>query len=169
MILFDYPYMLAGRRRPDPLPQLVAAHREAVVQARQQTDGPLILIGKSMGGRVGCHVANVEKVEALVCMGYPLCGAGDRTKLRDKVLRELATPVLFVQGTRDPLCPLELLEEVRAEMNIRTVLQVVDGGDHSLLVGKRQLQASARTQDAVDEEIARQIATFARQILPAGI
>ena len=169
VILFDYPYMLAGRRRPDPLPQLVAAHREAVVQARQQTDGPLILIGKSMGGRVGCHVANVEKVEALVCMGYPLCGAGDRTKLRDKVLRELATPVLFVQGTRDPLCPLELLEEVRAEMNIRTVLQVVDGGDHSLLVGKRQLQASARTQDAVDEEIARQIATFARQILPAGI
>ena len=52
---FDYPYALAGRKRPDPLPRLIAAHREAL-------DGlgggrRVVLAGKSMGGRVGCHVA----------------------------------------------------------------------------------------------------------------
>ena len=163
VILFDYPYMKAGRRRPDPLPKLIAAHGEAVVQARAQASGPLVLTGKSMGGRIGCHVANHEKVDALVCLGYPLCAAGDRSKLRDQVLRELATPVLFVQGTRDPLCPLELLEPVRAEMKAATILHVVEGGDHSLLVKKRDLVARGLTQDAVEEEVADRIAGFVRE------
>src|SRR5437870_11155410 len=111
---FDYGYMREGRRRPDPLPQLIAAHRQALQERRETaTGGQVFLIGKSMGGRIGCHVSLEEKVGDLVCLGYPLCGGGDRTKLRDKVLRELQTSILFVEGTRDPLCPLELLAEVR--------------------------------------------------------
>src|SRR5213075_1382723 len=115
---FDYPYMREARRRPDRLPQLIEAHRAALNAARQKfpASGGIFLIGKSMGGRIGCHVALQEKVNGLVCLGYPLCGGGDRTKLRDKVLRELQTPLLFVKGTRDPLCPLELLDEVRSQM-----------------------------------------------------
>ena len=101
--VFDYPYMQQGRRRPDPLPQLIAAHRRALIEARRGRAA--ILIGKSMGGRIGCHVSLEEKVEAVVCLGYPLCGGGDHSKLRDKVLRTLQTPILFVQGTRDSLCP----------------------------------------------------------------
>ena len=110
---FDYEYMRAGQRRPDPLPQLIAAHRAALESARKkyQPDASF-LIGKSMGGRIGCHVSLEEKVDGLVCLGYPLCAMGDRTKLRDEVLRALTTPILFVQGTRDPLCPLDLLERV---------------------------------------------------------
>ena len=69
-----------------------------------------------MGGRIGCHVSLEEKVTALICLGYPLCAMGDRTKLRDKVLRQLQKPILFVQGTRDPLCPLDLLNEVRKQI-----------------------------------------------------
>ena len=69
-----------------------------------------------MGGRIGCHVSLEEKVDGLVCLGYPLCAMGDRTKLRDEVLRALTTPILFVQGTRDSLCPMDLLERVRTEM-----------------------------------------------------
>jgi predicted alpha/beta-hydrolase family hydrolase len=168
VILFDYPYFTAGRRRPDPLPRLIEAHRDVVVRARGQTDGPLVLVGKSMGGRVGCHVAALEKVDALVCLGYPLCAAGDPTRLRDKVLRALSAPVLFVQGTRDPLCPLELLESVRRKMTTRTALHIVENGDHSLLVGKRQLQAQALTQDTIDQEIAAQISNFVRETTTAG-
>jgi predicted alpha/beta-hydrolase family hydrolase len=161
VIRFDYPYMREGRGRPDPLPRLIEAHRNVVTCARMQVHGgPVVLIGKSMGGRVGCHVATIERVEAVVCLGYPLCGAGTPMKLRDQILRVLATPILFVQGTRDPLCPLELLEQVRKEMTARTALHVVEGGDHSLRVGKRQLKARALTQDAVDQEIAAQIAKF---------
>ena len=120
--MFDYDYMRSGRKRPDPLPQLIAAHRQALAGARQNENEPTFLIGKSMGGRIGCHVALEEKVSGVICIGYPLCGGGDPAKLRDKVLRELWTPVLFVQGTRDSLCPLPLLESVCAEMQAQNFL-----------------------------------------------
>ena len=155
---FDYDYMREGRKRPDRLPQLIAAHRQALIEMRTKTSGPIILIGKSMGGRIGCHVALEEKVNGLICLGYPLCAMGDRSKLRDQVLRDLRTPVLFVQGTRDPLCPLDLLENVRSEMSAPNFLHLVDQGDHSLLVRKKDL--GNETQDDVDQRIAKAIADF---------
>jgi len=155
---FDYDYMREGRKRPDRLPQLIAAHRAALARVRTKTSAPIILIGKSMGGRIGCHVALEEKVNGIVCLSYPLCGGGDRTKLRDQVLRDLRTPIFFVQGTRDPLCPLDLLEGVRSEMVAPNSLQVVEGGDHSLLVRKKDLGSD--TQDDVDRRIAKAISDF---------
>ena len=113
-----------------------------------------------MGGRVGCHVALVDPVEAVVCLGYPLCGAGDRTKLRDQVLIDLRAPVAFVQGTRDPLCPLDLLVEVRRRMTARSALALVEGGDHSLIVAKGALKAHSQTQDDVDRQWLNAVADF---------
>jgi predicted alpha/beta-hydrolase family hydrolase len=162
---FDYDYMRESRKRPDPLPKLITAHRKAFSQARERHPaGSTILIGKSMGGRIGCHVSLEEKVEALICLGYPLCAMGDRTKLRDEVLRALNTPILFVQGTRDPLCPLDLLEQVRAEMKAPNFLHVVEGGDHSLRVPKRQFQGTSTTQEDIDHEILKTIAGFVDQL-----
>jgi len=162
---FDYPYMRQNRKRPDPLPQLIAAHRQALSEARQKHSGVVtILIGKSMGGRVGCHVALEEKVDGLICLGYPLCAMGNRTKLRDEVLRSLTTSILFVQGTRDSLCPLDLLERVRTEMKAPNFLHVVEGGDHSLRVPKRQLQDRSKTQEDIDHEILKAIAGFVDQL-----
>jgi predicted alpha/beta-hydrolase family hydrolase len=160
VVTFDYPYMREHRKRPDRLPQLVAAHRQALGEARKAENCAVVLIGKSMGGRIGCHVALEEQVDAIICLGYPLCGAGDRTKLRDEVLRALRTPILFVQGTRDPLCPLDLLERVRREMQAANELHIVEGADHSLGVSKRVLQASDRTQDDVDRLVLGVIAQF---------
>ena len=162
---FDYPYMIEGRGRPDPLPKLISAHRAALAALRASHDGPIVLAGKSMGGRVGCHVALVEPVEAVICLGYPLCGAGDRSKLRDQVLLELRTPAMFVQGTRDPLCPLELLEGVRKRMRAPSTLHVVEGADHSLLVGKATLKALGSSQDETDDEISVAIARFLKDPL----
>jgi hypothetical protein len=85
---------------------------------------------------------------------------GDRTKLRDEVLRALTTPILFVQGTRDALCPLDLLERVQAEMKAPNFLHIVEGGDHSLRVPKRLLQASGQTQEDIDQRIFAAIAGF---------
>ena len=166
---FDYDYMRAGRKRPDRLPQLIAAHRKALEAAREkhQPDST-VLIGKSMGGRIGCHVSLEEKVDGLVCLGYPLCAMGDRTKVRDEVLRALTTPILFVQGTRDSLCPLDLLERVRTEMKTGNFFHVVDGGDHSLRLPKRQLQGTSKTQEDIDHEILKAIAGFVDQLpMPA--
>jgi predicted alpha/beta-hydrolase family hydrolase len=155
---FDYDYMREGRKRPDRLPQLIAAHRQALVAVRTKTSGPIILIGKSMGGRLGCHVALEEKVNGVVCLGYPLCAMGDRSKLRDQVLRDLRTPVLFVQGMRDPLCPLDLLEGIRKEMVAPNFLHVVEGGDHSLLVRKKDI--GNETQGDVDQRTLKTITEF---------
>jgi predicted alpha/beta-hydrolase family hydrolase len=158
--LFDYPYMKERRRRPDPLPRLIEAHREALLQARREYTGPAILIGKSLGARVGCYVALEEAVSAVVCLGYPLCGGGDRERLRAEVLRKLETPILFVQGTRDRLCPLDLLEAVRHTMKTENELYVVEGGDHSLLVTKGQLAAAGKTQHDIDDQILHRIRDF---------
>jgi predicted alpha/beta-hydrolase family hydrolase len=158
---FDYLYIRQNRKRPDPLPQLIAAHRQALAEAREKHPNAVaILIGKSMGGRIGCHVALEEKVDGIVCLGYPLCAMGDRTKLRDEVLRALTTPILFVQGTHDPLCPLDLLERARNQMKAPNFLHVVEGGDHSLVVTKRQLEATGQIQDEVDQSISKVIAEF---------
>lgn len=165
---FDYGYMRAGRKRPDPLPQLIAAHRKALQVARGKHEpDSTFLIGKSMGGRIGCHVSLEEKVDGLVCLGYPLCAMGDRTKLRDEVLRALTAPILFVQGTRDSLCPLDLLKRVQTQMKAPNFLHVVEGGDHSLRVPKRQLKTTGQTQEDIDRGILKSIADFVSSRLSA--
>ena len=111
-----------------------------------------------MGGRNGCHVALEDAVNGVVCLGYPLSAMGDRSKLRDQVLRDLRTPILFVQGTRDPLCPLDLLESLRSQMTAPNFLHVVEGGDHSLIVRKKDL--GSETQEDVDQRILKAIAEF---------
>ena len=139
----DYPYRRAGRKAPDKLPVLIEAHRQALADARAR--GPkgarVMLAGKSMGSRVGCHLALTESVAAVLCLGYPLRGGNGA--LRDEVLLALRVPVLFVQGTRDPLCPLDLLEQVRPRMTARNEIFVVQGGNHSLEVPRSQSQAAS--------------------------
>jgi len=165
VVTFDYDYMRQGRKRPDPLLQLIATHRRALSEARDRYPSRLtILIGKSMGGRVGCHASLEENVDGLICLGYPLCAMGDPTKLRDEVLRRLTIPILFLQGTRDSLCPLDLLQRVRVEMKAQNVLYVIEGGDHSLRVPTRQRQATMETQDDVDQRILEAIAGFVGQL-----
>jgi predicted alpha/beta-hydrolase family hydrolase len=159
VVSFDYPYVRERRRAPDRLPVLVAAHRAALEAARGgRAAGPVVLAGKSMGSRVGCHVALEEQVDALVCLGYPL--RGRRGELRDQVLLALETPVLFVQGTRDPLCPIEELEAVRARMRAPSSLHRVEGGDHGLVVGRRALQAVGERQEDVDRRTLEAIQVF---------
>jgi len=158
VVAFDYRYRREGRRAPDRLPALIAAHREALTQARAGHRGPAFLAGKSMGGRVGCHVSLEEEVDGIICFGYPLVGRGD--SVRDQVLRQLSVPILFIQGTRDPLCPLERLAAVTPHLAARAVLHVVEGGDHSLQVSQTALKRQGRTQADVDDEILAAVARF---------
>jgi len=158
VVAFDYAYQRQGRRGPDRPAELVADHREALAQARAGHDGPVFLAGKSMGGRIGCHVSLEARVDGLICFGYPLKGVNGA--IRDEVLRQLATPILFIQGTRDPLCPLDLLATVTPQMRASHVLHVVAGGDHSLLVRKTDLAHQAKTQADVDAEILAAVSAF---------
>jgi uncharacterized protein len=159
VVSFDYPYMAAGRKAPDKLPVLIAAHGAALdgARARFGRDRPVVLAGKSMGSRIGCHLA-VERAAAgdppaaVLCFGYPLRAAGSGA-LRDEVLRALRTPILFLQGSRDPLCPLADLEKVRGEMTAPSTLHVVQGGGHSLEVGRPKPGKPQPTDDVVLEAV----------------
>ena len=163
VVTLDYPYMLEKRRAPDPLPKLIAAHKAALARARAGHDGPVFLAGKSMGSRVGCHLSletDAGSIDGLVCFGYPLKGMGAQGKIRDEVLRALSARILFVQGTRDSLCPLPLLADVRKQMSAENELFVVEGGDHSLAVAKGELKRRGVTQEAVDTEILGTVRAF---------
>ena len=161
VVTFDYPYVRAGRRAPDPLKTLVAAHREALDGALREQPGPVILAGKSMGGRVGCHLALEDvRPRGLVCFGYPLTAAGKSKAMRDQVLLDSRVPVLFLQGTRDPLCALDQLETVRAKMTARSELFVVEGGDHSLLVSATARKASGKSQRDYDGAVLAAVERF---------
>jgi len=163
---FDYPYMREGKRAPDPLPKLIAAHRAAAAIAIATHGGELVFAGKSMGSRVGCHASLEEpNVRALVCFGYPLKGAGKKQAIRDEVLINLRTPILFVQGTRDPLCPLELLESVRAKMQTPSTLHVVNGGDHSLVVSAGALREAGETQADSDARVLQAVQKFLQSVM----
>ena len=157
---FDYPYQTAGRRSPDRHPVLVEAHDKAYERLRATHVGPVILVGKSMGGRIGCHVAaaSANPPAALVCLGYPLVGQGG--KVRDEVLLALRTPILFVQGTRDALCPTGRLEALLPRLAAPHAVHHVEDGDHSLRVGAQRLKARGETQDALDEGIVRAVREF---------
>lgn len=157
VVALDYPYMKAGRRMPDRMPALVAAHAAALTEARAGHEGPVFLVGKSMGSRVGCHLSLEASVSGLVCLGYPLIAASNGA-LRDQVLVALRTPVLFVQGTRDTLCPLDDLRRVQARMTARCELHVVEGGDHSLeLAGGK---SAGGAQEASDQAVLEAIRRF---------
>jgi uncharacterized protein len=158
VVAFDYPYMRERRGRPDPQPVLLEAHRAALEEARRAWSGPIVLAGKSMGSRISCHLALEVPVAAVVCFGYPLRGATGA--LRDAVLRKLERPILFLQGTRDRLCPLELLADVRAAMSATSALHVVESGDHSLLATRTWLKQEGLDQAAVDDAIQAAIRSF---------
>jgi uncharacterized protein len=158
--LLDYPYVQEGRRAPDRLPKLLAAHQAALVDLRTRHSGPVVLVGKSMGSRVGCHLSLQAGVDAVVCLGYPLVGGGKKQPVRDEVLKSMTTPVMFAQGTRDRMAPLDRFAEVRAAMTAPSTLHIVDGGDHGLIVGKRALARAQEDQGAVDARTLGAIRVF---------
>jgi len=76
------------------------------------------------------------------------------------VLLALRTPILFVQGSRDPLCPLDRLAEVRARLRAPSELHRVEGGNHSLELPKSMLEANPLAQQSADAAILGRISAF---------
>jgi predicted alpha/beta-hydrolase family hydrolase len=159
---YQFPYMEAGRRRPDRPPKARATVRAAVEAARRECAGlPVLAGGKSFGGRMTSQAAAeapLAGVVGLVFMGFPLHPAGRPGTDRAAHLSSVGVPMLFVQGTRDALADLDLLRPVLGDLGDSARLHVVEGGDHSFKVLKR----SGRTEEEVMAEIADAVAGFAR-------
>jgi predicted alpha/beta-hydrolase family hydrolase len=149
---FNFAYLEAGKKSPDRQPILEETYRAVVEHVRRKEQPErLFLGGKSLGGRIASHIV-AEGVEAdgLVFLGYPLQPPGRPDRLRNAHLNGISAPMLFVEGTRDPFCPLDTLEKVRADLVAPTEIAVIDGGDHSLRVRK---SSGRSTEDAWTEAV----------------
>ncbi|MGE5230098.1 MAG: alpha/beta family hydrolase [Deltaproteobacteria bacterium] len=150
---YQFPYVEAGGRRPDPPGVLEATVRAAVGRAAEAVPGlPLVAGGKSLGGRMTSSAAArapLPGVRGLVFLGFPLHAPGKPGTERAGHLGRVQVPMLFLQGTRDALADLALMRGVAARLPGAT-FHVVEGGDHSFAVPKR----SGRTEAAVMAELA---------------
>ncbi len=159
---YQFPYMEKGKRAPDYPPVLVETVRSAVAAARKAVRGlPLIAGGKSMGGRI-TSIAEAQEplgVAGLVYLGFPLHPAGKPGTKRAAHLADVRVPSLYVQGTRDKLAELNLLQPIVKKL-AKARIHLVQGGDHSFHVLKR----SGRTDDEVLDEIADAVAAFAGRL-----
>jgi predicted alpha/beta-hydrolase family hydrolase len=162
---YNFPYMQAGKKAPNRAPVLVATVRAAVTEgARLAADLPLLAGGKSMGGRMTSTAASQEPltgVRGLAFFGFPLHAPGRDSSERGAHLAEVALPMLFLQGTRDKLANLELLEPLLSAVRPTPTLHVVEGADHGFHVLKR----SGRTDEDVLDELCDTFASWARALV----
>lgn len=150
---YQFAYVEAGRRRPDPRPRLIRTVRRAVEAARHHLPGlPLVAGGKSMGGRMTSMAdaeTPLEGVAGLAFLGFPLHPPRKPGTERAAHLADVSRPMLFLQGTRDDLAHLDLLTPILEGLGARATLHVVEGADHGFHVLKR----SGRTDDEVLDEL----------------
>lgn len=161
---FDYEYMAQGKRRPDPMPRLLERHASALEAGRKRYGDRVILAGKSMGGRVGCHLALTASVSGVLCFGYPLKGMGKQGKLRDQVLLELNAPACFIQGTRDNLCPLDLMESTLKKRTAESTMHIVPTGNHSLEPTKTYLKQNSLQVGDLEADMMVAIESFLQSL-----
>lgn len=134
----DFPYRKQGRRAPDRAPKLMAAIRDDLSAVRRRR-GPVVMGGRSMGGRMASMVAAdvdgegpVARLAGLVLICYPLHPPGKPDRLRVEHLVDLTVPCLFVSGTRDPFGSPEELIEWTATIPGPVEHVWIEGGRHDL-------------------------------------
>ena len=159
---FNFLYTERGKKAPDKqalLEETYAAVVDGLVGGL--SPATVVIGGKSLGGRIASHVAiGRSDVGGLVFLGYPLHPPGRPERIRDEHLHQLEAPMLFVEGTRDPFCPLDTLEKVRKSLPARSDLVVIDDGDHSLKVRK----SSGRTTEEAWEEAIAAVAGWVKSL-----
>jgi predicted alpha/beta-hydrolase family hydrolase len=138
---YQFPYMQAKSKRPDPPKLCHAAVRAAVAEAARLSPGlPLFAGGRSFGGRMTSQaqaLAPLAGVCGLIFLGFPLHPAGKPSIERAKHLSDVQIPILFLQGTRDDLAQLDLLRPVVDALGARATLALFEDADHSFHVPAR--------------------------------
>lgn len=125
VVRFEFDYMAAGRKRPDPTAKLLDNWRAMV----ERFGNDVVIGGKSLGGRMASMVADELSVRGLTCLGYPFHPPGQHEKLRTKHLETLSTRTLIVQGTRDAFGKRE--EVLTYPLSRAITIEWIEGADHS--------------------------------------
>jgi predicted alpha/beta-hydrolase family hydrolase len=149
---YQFPYMESGSKRPDAPALAQATVRAAVEAARCCPGRALFAGGKSFGGRMTSQAqaaAPLAGIRGLAFLGFPLHPAGKPSDIRAKHLDDVHLPMLFIQGTRDKLAELPLLEPVVKRLGASASLHQVAEADHAFHV----LVRSGRDDRGVMSEI----------------
>ncbi len=161
---YQFPYIEAGRKSPDPPHVLEETVRSALATATKKAGNlPIIAGGKSMGGRITSQVAakhNPEQLKGIVLLGFPLHAPKRPSDQRAAHLFDVKVPMLFLQGTRDDLTNLTLLRPIIEKLGKRATLHIIDGGNHSFKVPKR----TGRTEKEVMDELLDAIDQWANSL-----
>jgi len=162
---YNFPYMEAGRGRPDAPAKAIAAVRAAVAEARRLApDLALFAGGKSFGGRMTSTAeaeAHLEGVAGLVFLGFPLHPPGKASTDRAGHLAKIKVPMLFLQGTRDSFAKTDLIEEVCRSLGGRARLEQFEAADHSFHVPKSSGRTDAEVMAAMLDIVAAWIGKVA--------
>jgi predicted alpha/beta-hydrolase family hydrolase len=152
---YQFPYMERGSKRPDPPALCHATVRAAVAAAARESPGlPLVAGGRSFGGRMTSQaqaLAPLPGVAGLAFLAFPLHPAGRPSQERADHLADVEIPMLFLQGTRDELATLDLLEPVVQRLGARATLKLLQEADHSFHVRA----SSGRRDPDVRQELVR--------------
>jgi uncharacterized protein len=150
---YQFPYMERGSGRPDPPPVCHATVRAAVEEAKRLLPGvPLFAGGKSFGGRMTSQAqasSPLSSVRGIVFLGFPLHLAKKPSESRAAHLSDVRIPMLFLQGTRDELADLGLLEPITRRLGPLATLAKIEAADHGFHV----LVRSGRTNEQVMTEL----------------
>ena len=155
---YQFPYMERGSKRPDSPQVAHAAVRAAVTHAAERLPGvPLFAGGKSFGGRMTSQAqaaSPMTGVRGLVFLGFPLHPAGKPSDERAAHLSEIRVPMLFLQGTRDELAHLDLLQPLAGRLGTLAMLQLSADADHSFHVPARSGRKDAQVLDELLDAMA---------------
>ena len=154
---YQFPYMEQGSKRPDAPKLAEATVRAAVSEASRLVPGlAFVAGGKSFGGRMTSQAqatSTLPGVTGLVFLGFPLHAAGRPSDERGKHLFEVAVPMLFLQGTRDALADITLMQRLVQELGPRATLKLFPDADHSFHVparsGRKDAEIRAEMLDAL--------------------
>jgi hypothetical protein len=163
---YQFPYMEAQGKRPDPPALAQATVRAAVAAAgRLVPQLPLVAGGKSFGGRMTSQaqaVAPLPGVRGLAFLGFPLHPAGKPSDQRAAHLFDVRVPMLFLQGTKDTLAELSLLEPLTERLGTHASLRLFEDADHSFHVPARSGRKDADLMQELLDALAAWIASVTR-------
>ena len=166
---YQFPYMQAGARRPDPPRLAQAAVRAAAAEAvRRVPELVLLAGGKSFGGRMTSQAqaaAPLPRVRGLAFLGFPLHPPRQPSEARARHLFDVHVPMLFLQGTRDALADVALMTGVTRRLGPRASLHLLADADHSFRVPAR---SGRKDSDALREMLDALAAWMISVIPPEG-
>lgn len=172
---FNFPYMIKSaqdgkRRPPDRAPKLLAAYQDVIEKIVQQTNKPLVIGGKSMGGRMATMLTeqlglNNNYILGTACIGFPFHAPKKDPKDRLDHLVDISKPMLIFQGTRDVMGNKEEVTEYQKQKRIDCAIKIhwLEDGDHDLKPRKASGLSHQQHINTIIEQLAEYVLTLHKQ------